>query len=49
MQILNRTHEFCGFTGRVLHVDSRDPCREVAEVRGKRFEWREIREDLRVE
>ena len=32
MQILNREHEFCGFTGRVLHVDSRDPGREVAEV-----------------
>ncbi|CAM9337704.1 unnamed protein product [Ectocarpus fasciculatus] len=33
VQILNREHEFCGFTGRVLHVDSRDPGREVAEVK----------------
>ncbi|CAM9162183.1 unnamed protein product, partial [Hapterophycus canaliculatus] len=33
VQVLDREHEFCGFTGRVLHVDSRDPGREVAEVK----------------
>eukprot|EP00903_Cladosiphon_okamuranus_P009107 g8702.t2 len=33
VQILNREHEFCGFTGRVLHVDARDPGQEVAEVK----------------
>lgn len=35
VKILEREHEFCGFTGRVLHVDGRDPCREVAEVCGR--------------
>lgn len=32
VKVLDREHEFCGFTGRVLHIDSRDPGREVAEV-----------------
>lgn len=33
VKILDRSHDYSGFTGRVLHVDARDPGREVAEVR----------------
>lgn len=33
VKILDRCHEFCGFTGRVLYIDTRDPGQEVAEVR----------------
>lgn len=32
VKVLDRSHEFCGFTGRILHVDTKDPNRELAEV-----------------